>query len=95
MEMPKIVAPLISKLTPCDEQPEQTDLFLGLEGFALQNGDNKVYLVQSAREVTSSHDNDLSIYEERDGETVVKSYYLWELGSKFPPFSTSTGYCEI
>lgn len=93
--MPSVVTSLISELTPCDEQLEETSTFLKLEGFTLQKDDNKVYLVQSAREVTSSHDNDLSLYEERDGETVVKSYYLWELGSKFAPFSTSTGYCEV
>jgi len=95
MEMPKIVAPLISELTPCDEQPEQTSLFLNLEGFTLQNDDNKVYLVQSARDLNGSYDNDLSIYEERNGTTVVKQYYLWEICSKYPPVSTSTGYCEV
>ncbi len=94
MDIPQIVVPLISKLKPC-EVLEQTECFTKFEGFTLQNDSNKIYLVQSAREVTNSHDNDLSIYEERYGETVVKKYYLWEICSKFPPFSTSIGYCEI
>lgn len=94
MDMPELVVSLISKLKPCEEQ-DKTDDFIKLEGFNLQNDNNKIYLVKSIRDVTSSHDNDLSIYEERDGEILVKSYYLWEICSKFPPFSTSVGYCEI
>lgn len=95
MEMPAIVTSLISKLKPCDTQPEQTEVFLKLEGFALQNDDNKMYLVQSARDLKGSSDNDLSIYEERNGETVVNSYYLWEICDKYPPVSTSIGYSEV
>jgi hypothetical protein len=94
MDMPQIVVPLISQLEPCEVQ-DQTDFFTKLKDFTLQNDNHKIYLVKSAREVTGSHDNDLSVYEERDSETVVKSYYLWEICSKFPPFSTSTGYREI
>lgn len=95
MSIPNIVSPLISKLTKCEEVKDETESFLRQYGCELQQEGNKIYLVESAREVTSSHDNDLSIYEERDGEIAVKRYYEWNIGSKYPPFSTSSGYVEI
>jgi len=94
MTIPAVVEHLISELKSCDEH-DYTETFTEKHNIELQKETNKVFLVKSARDNNSSQDNDLSEYEERDGDSVVKRYYEWEIGDKYPPHSTSSGYVVI
>lgn len=94
MSIPAVVQPLMSKLSSCGEH-DYTNTFVNRHSIQLEKETNKIFLVKSARDNNASQDNDLSEYEERDGDVVIKRYIEWEIGSKYPPHSTSSGYVQV
>ena len=67
MSIPEVVEPLRSQLNSCGEH-DYTETFTRRYNIQLQQDTNKIFLVRSARDNNSSQDNDLSEYEERDGD---------------------------